>query len=259
MLAPNPAHHGRVGFAELRFHLLPGLDDGPETIEQSVELAAAASAEGTRTILATPHVNLQYVAEVDILPDCVAEVSERLRRERIEIQVLLGAELSHERVWRLTQAELETIAQGPRGHRWLLLEAPLDGLDEDFPLAAEELRDRGFAVLVAHPERSLGGSKAAWRIIEQELAAGSAMQVNAGSIAGLYGERVQREAHRLLERTPSVAIASDAHGSARMPALRLALNALESLGQRNSEHAVSSLPLSMLQRGLQSRPAASLA
>lgn len=92
-----------MGFAELHFHLLPGLDDGPETIEQSVEMAAAASAEGTRTILATPHVNLQYVAEVDILPDCVAEVSERpLRRERIEIQVLLGAELSHERVGRLT-------------------------------------------------------------------------------------------------------------------------------------------------------------
>jgi len=46
-----------MSYTELHFHLLPGIDDGPSSIEQSVELAAAAASEGTGTIVTTPHVH----------------------------------------------------------------------------------------------------------------------------------------------------------------------------------------------------------
>ena len=55
---------------------------------------------------------------------------------------------------RLSHRELDAIAQGPAGRRWLLLEAPFDGI-RGYTEAADELRDRGFAVVVAHPERAL--------------------------------------------------------------------------------------------------------
>ena len=119
-------------FSEIHFHLLPGVDDGPPTLEDAVWLARAAASEGTRTIVATPHVNSTVALDVKTIPERVAEVGERLRRERVAVVVLGSGELAHDVADRLSQRELESLAQGPPGHRWLLLEAPLNGLDESF-------------------------------------------------------------------------------------------------------------------------------
>jgi protein-tyrosine phosphatase len=145
-----------MSYAELHFHLLPGIDDGPSSIEESIALAAAAAAEGTRLIVTTPHIHPSFDTDVSTLPDRVEEIRAQLAAERIPIELVCGAELAHHMVGRLAAVDLETIAQGPAGRRWLLLEAPLSGLDADYTAAADELRDRGFAVVVAHPERALG-------------------------------------------------------------------------------------------------------
>ena len=239
-----------MSYAEIHFHLLPGIDDGPSSIEESVALAAAAAAEGTRTIVATPHVHPMFDTDVSALPDRVREVRARLTTERIRIEVLCGAELAHDMVGGLSQSELETIAHGPRGRRWLLLEAPLAGADETYTAAAEELRERGFGVVVAHPERALATGPAGWRAIEHELAAGSALQVNAWSVAGLYGERVRNAAMSLLHRAPRAAIASDAHGGARMPALALAIDALKAAGLDDPARFADAAPRELLEQGL---------
>jgi protein-tyrosine phosphatase len=115
--------------------LLPGIDDGPSSIKESLELAAAAAAEGTRTIVTTPHVHPQFVTDVSSLPERVREVESKLAARRIGIRVLCGGELAQEMVPRLEQRALETIAQGPPGKRWLLLEAPLAGIDHVYTAA----------------------------------------------------------------------------------------------------------------------------
>jgi protein-tyrosine phosphatase len=189
-----------MSYAELHFHLLPGIDDGPSSIEQSVELAAAAAAEGTTTIVTTPHVHPQWVTDVSSLPERVREINAKLASRRIRIEVLCGGELDQEMVSRLSQSELDTIAHGPPGRRWLLLEAPLAGIDRAYTAAADELRERGFAVVVAHPERALRWSDAGWETLEHELSAGSVVQINAWSVAGLYGELVRATALWLLRR-----------------------------------------------------------
>jgi protein-tyrosine phosphatase len=243
-----------MSYAEIHFHLLPGIDDGPSSIEESVALAAAAAAEGTRTIVATPHVHPMYPTDVSTLPDRIEEVRARLAAERIRIDVLCGGELAHSMVARQSDSDLETIAHGPPGRRWLLLEAPLTGLNEEYTVAADEVRERGFGVVVAHPERALGVAEAGWRVLEHELAAGSALQVNAWSVAGLYGERVRTTALALLRRAPLAAVASDAHGGPRMPALRLALDALAGAGVDAPVRFVSAAPYALLERGLAARP-----
>ena len=183
-----------MSYAEVHFHLLPGIDDGPSSIEQSVELAAAAAAERTRTIVTTPHVHPQWVTDVSSLPERVREINGKLAARRIPIEVLCGGELDLEMVSRLSQAELDTIAHGPPRRQWLLLEAPLGGIDRSYTAAADELRERGFAVVVAHPERALRWSDAGWETLEHELSAGSVVQINAWSVAGLYGEMVRATA-----------------------------------------------------------------
>ena len=245
-----------MSYAEIHFHLLPGIDDGPSSIEDTVALARAAAAEGTRTIVTTPHVHPEFVTDPAVLADRVQEVRTRLAAERIPIDVRCGGEVDLAMVERLSNAELETIAHGPDGRRWLLLEAPLRGVNDSYTVVADELRERGFAVVVAHPERALRNSDAGWRVIERELAAGSALQINAWSVAGLYGERVRDIALSLLSRAPRTVIASDAHGASRMPSLTLALAALTGVGVPYADAValVTSAPLGLLERGLAVAP-----
>jgi tyrosine-protein phosphatase YwqE len=134
----------------------------------------------------------------------------------------------------------------------VLLEAPLTGLDGEYTVAAEEVRERGFAVVVAHPERALRRVQDGWQALEHELAAGSVLQVNAWSLAGCYGQRVRDVAFDLLARAPRAVIASDAHGGQRMPALGLVLAALISTGMAPAEATsfISDGPRSLLEHGV---------
>ncbi|HYB30298.1 MAG TPA: CpsB/CapC family capsule biosynthesis tyrosine phosphatase [Solirubrobacteraceae bacterium] len=95
-----------MSFAEIHFHLLPGVDDGPSSIEESVALASAAAAEGTRAIVATPHVHPQFVVDPITLAARVREVQARLTAERIPIEVRCGGEVDLAMPERLSDAEL---------------------------------------------------------------------------------------------------------------------------------------------------------
>jgi protein-tyrosine phosphatase len=249
-MTPAGVKHGPcVDYVELHFHLLPGVDDGPRLIEDSLALAAAAVADGTGTVVVTPHVHPEHIVDPGEIPERVAELAARLRREHIPLRVLAGGEIAHGMVERLSDDQLELIAHGPRRRRWLLLEAPFDGLDAGFTAAADELRGRGFAPLVAHPERSshIPGTTAA---LAHERAMGSAFQVTAASLAGAYGKEARWSAVRLLRSSAQTVIASDAHGRARPPALQSALGALTAEGERDPARFVSTIPRALLGAGL---------
>src|SRR5947209_1808103 len=95
-----------MSYAELHFHLLPGIDDGPSSIEESVALAIAAAAEGTRTIVTTPHVHPQFVTDPTTLPDHVHELRVRLNEARINVEVRCGGELDIGMVAQLSERGL---------------------------------------------------------------------------------------------------------------------------------------------------------
>jgi protein-tyrosine phosphatase len=238
-----------MSYADIHFHILPGVDDGPSSMDESVALAAAAIDDGTRVVVATPHVRSGYLSDVSDLPDRMRELEERLARERIGLAVRRGAELGHEMVARLTQPELESIAQGPPGGRWVLVETPFVGLGEDFTAATDELRDRGFAVVVAHPERARDGAASTLR---HELERGSRLQVNAWSLVGRHGPEAYERAHRLLRAGKVGVVASDAHGGRRQPALTLAVAACGQAGlsSHDAQRLVGSAPHQLLERGL---------
>jgi len=185
----------------------------------------------------------------------VQELDARLRAARIPVEVLPGGELALDMVWRLRQSELELIAQGPAGRRWLLLEAPFDGLDESYTAAADELRERGFAVVVAHPERAVSTS-ATDAVIANELSEGSVLQLNAWSITGRYGDATRAVALRLLRSTPDAVLASDAHGPHRPPSLQAALDEVAALGEPNPARFAGLRTRALLNRGLELPPAA---
>jgi protein-tyrosine phosphatase len=205
-----------MGRTEIHFHLLPGVDDGPATLEESLELARMALRDGTLTIVTTPH-----VCDVE-----VGELKERVRRLRLElaaarlpIELMCGGEVNPADVLQLSDEELAVVAQGPPGKRWVLLESLHDGAPESFAAAAEELRRRGFGIVIAHPERSAPLDHGRASVIRDEVAAGAWLQVNGMSITGGYGETVKRAALELLAGEWPVVISSDAHSQTRPPCL----------------------------------------
>jgi protein-tyrosine phosphatase len=241
--------------ADVHFHLLPGVDDGPKRMADSVELARLAVDDGTRVVVATPHVHLVEVAE---LPGRVADLQAALDAAGVPLEVRVGGELSPHHVARLSAEELETIAQGPAGARWLLIEAPLPVSGEDawdLHRATERAREQGFEVLVGHPERcpSLFGREA--EVLERELAAGSRIQVNASSLAGRHGPEERRHAFDLTTAGPATVVASDAHRVTRGPGLSQAERLLREAGvpAARARDLTADAPLALLEHGLAAR------
>lgn len=234
---------------DLHCHLLPGVDDGPSTMDETVEYARLAADAGTTTIVATPHVELVEVPE---LPDRVRQVQEQLGRERIDLHVEVGGELKPRSVSVLSQEELETIAHGPAGARWVLFEVPFSGIDDAFHEAAAELRERGFAPVLAHPERASGFTDEGLPGLQEEIDLGSPIQMNTGPLAGRESADREDAAAALLELELATAIATDAHAPSRPWTLRMARHAvLAKTGDRVlAECLTESGPRRLLERGV---------
>ncbi|MEA2332117.1 MAG: protein-tyrosine phosphatase [Thermoleophilaceae bacterium] len=243
---------------DLHFHLLPGVDDGPADMQASMELARAAVADGTGIVVATPHVrtDLGLTDAVEIHAR-VLELRLALASAGIPLEVRCSGELGHDVIGRLRQSELELLAHGPPECRWLLVETPFHGVGSDFHAATDELRERGFAVLVAHPERSADASLDGAAGLRRELEAGSLAQVNALSLTGGHGEEACRAAWELIAAGLVAVIASDAHGPTRPPALRLARQTLAGVGLSpgSADALTETTPARLLAHGIPSRAA----
>jgi protein-tyrosine phosphatase len=196
--------------ADIHFHLLPGVDDGPADMHDTLALARAGVEDGTRTVVATPHVRTDFVTDVLTLGMLVDEVQRAIDAAGIPLAVRCGGELGHDMVGRLGQEELDSIAVGPQGARWLLVETPFEPLGEDFHAATAELRARGYGVVLAHPERSADAALFDCAGVRRELMAGSLVQVNALSLSGGHGAEAEVASRRLVREGMVALVGSDA-------------------------------------------------
>jgi protein-tyrosine phosphatase len=199
---------------DLHCHVLPGIDDGPATIEQSVELARAAAQAGISRLVATPHVNATYGTDAATIAALVGQLNAKLREEGVDLEVLPGAEVALTHIAELAPEQLALLGLGGSG--WLLLEPPFapvaPGL-EDLVLAVCR---EGWHVVLAHPERcpALHRDRAA---IESLAAHGVLMSVTAGSLTGQFGSEVKRFTLGLARDGLIHNVTSDAHDTERRP------------------------------------------
>jgi protein-tyrosine phosphatase len=200
---------------DLHCHVLPGIDDGPETMDGSLELARAASEQGTTVLVATPHVTYDHVLNTsERILAAVEEVNRALRKQRIDIMVLPGAEVALERAGELEDDELAALRLG--GGPWLLVECPMfaGGMGVDGQLQA--LASRGNKIVLAHPERCPVFQNDL-NLLERLVAAGMLGQVTASALTGQFGRTVERIARDMVERDLIQVAASDAHNAERRP------------------------------------------
>lgn len=233
---------------DLHCHLLPGVDDGPSTLEESLDYARAVARAGTERIVATPHVER---VEVSDLPERVRELREALDAEGIDLDVECGGELKAFSIPALSQRELDVIAQGPPGRRWILLEVPFRGLGGDLLEGAEELRRRGFSTLLAHPERA-SGFRQSIPVLREQVERGARVQMNIGPLTGAESPERADAARRLLRTGLPAALATDAHPPDRPYTLTQGRElAVESgVPEHEADALVDEGPRALLEQGL---------
>jgi protein-tyrosine phosphatase len=199
---------------DLHCHVLPGIDDGPATIEGSVALAQAAAADGTRVLVGTPHVSSRYPNEPDAIARGVEELNMRLTAEGIALEVRGGAELAMTRLVEMQATQIRPFALG--GGEWLLVECPLSSASTGFDILVFDLQRRGHRILLAHPERCPAFHREP-HVLEALVSAGALTSITAGALAGRFGGEVRRFALRLVHDEMAHSVASDAHDHVRRP------------------------------------------
>jgi len=197
-------------YIDLHLHLLPGVDDGAPDEASALEHAARMVGDGVREATVTPHVGAPAIPLDPLsIPERTAAFQAALDREGLGLRLQAGGEIFPGA--ELTRAELDAIAHGPPGARWVLAEVPFDGIDAPFLAGCANVRSRGYGIVLAHPERAAGFWDGGVRALQPELAAGSVLQVNACSLMGRHGDEARRSAVRLVRSGLAYVIASDGH------------------------------------------------
>jgi protein-tyrosine phosphatase len=200
---------------DLHAHVLPGVDDGPASLDEAVALVTRMAQQGVTAVAASSHVSPAYPNTGDGLRDTMGRLRDALRDREVSVDVLPAGEI--DLAVAMAAPDPELVALGIAGTNWLLLETPHHRIPAGLPLATEALRTRRFEVLIAHPERNahLQGDQA---LLREAVDAGALVQVTGASLRGRFGRRAAAAAQRMVEDGLAHVVASDAHGlSSRVP------------------------------------------
>jgi protein-tyrosine phosphatase len=141
---------------DLHCHILPALDDGAIDLADSVAMARQAEADGIQVVAATPHIRSDHDVNVDQLESRIEAVNAELQRQDIDVLVAHGGEVADEALHEVPDSKLRRVSLGATGV-WLLIEPRPGPITGDLIETVDQLADRDFRCVIAHPERHAGG------------------------------------------------------------------------------------------------------
>ncbi len=196
---------------DIHCHILPGLDDGSDNIEESVRMARLAADGGTKAIIATPHSNIpdsyQNYCDQHYI-DTLKALKERIKEENIPLRIYSGHEIfaAGDIVGMLKSKKLLTL----RNSNYPLIEFPFKERDEAVYRVLRELVAEGFTPVVAHPERYAFVAEDDFAPIRLKDM-GCLLQINKGSLKGSFGREAFIVSQTLIRHELADFVASDAH------------------------------------------------
>lgn len=201
---------------DLHTHILPGVDDGAKTIDDTVAMCRMAAAAGTKTIVATPHMlHPQYHVPGPVAQRKVEEVRAALAAAGVPIEVVLAGEIH----WSVNVPKLldsgELLPLCAK-RRYILFELPSSHVPAAFRDVCWQFHLAGIYPVLAHPERNVEFCEHPERL-EPYHDAGVLMQVTAMSLVGDFGRRARKVSERWLEQGIVDLVASDGHSCRSRP------------------------------------------
>ncbi len=203
---------------DLHCHILPGLDDGAASLEESLAMAGLAVADGIKGIVATPHTlnGVSTNAVLDIL-FAVSALERALAAGGISLRIFPGSEahLVTRMALKIKNGEICTLNNNGK---YVLIELPSQSVPAGVKQEVFELKLGGITPIIAHPERNAAIQNNP-DILRELIHMGALAQVTAMSLLGDFGPGAGECAKRLLENRLVQLIASDAHSPRTRPPL----------------------------------------
>jgi protein-tyrosine phosphatase len=255
---------------DLHNHILPGLDDGAEVLEESIEMCRISFRDGIRTIVATPHIlpgiyennRPTILAKVYELNEAIKKFGVRssgfgvknldpitqLPNDSItELEILPGADIhfSFDLLQRYENGEI--VAVNDLG-RYLMVEFEFQGIPYKAEEALFQLLTKGIVPIISHPERNFEIGHNPKRYYEM-IRMGCLGQVTAMSLTGEFGPEIRQIAEKLFKKRLIHIIASDAHSAGRRPPiLSSGVKAAEKIvGKKEAQKMVTEYPQAILE------------
>lgn len=190
---------------DLHCHILPELDDGSQSIRQSLEMARMALDCGVTTIVATPHCIDDRTQEV---MEALSELRLALREYELPLKLLPGMEIfgTADTARLLKEGKLLTLGSS----NYPLIEFAFESSGIEETQILQSVIDAGYRPLVAHPERYAYIQRDP-ELVNRWKKMGCLFQVNRGSLLGRFGSRAQEMSLALVDRGFATVVASDAH------------------------------------------------
>ncbi|URZ03572.1 tyrosine-protein phosphatase [Clostridium felsineum] len=222
---------------DIHSHIIPGIDDGSNSIETTLEMLSIAKERGITKMVASSHYYRgRFENSISSIEKKTNELNEILKEKAVGIDIIPGQEVF------IDNYTLDAYKEGKIGciknTNYMLVEFDMMHLNENVVDILYELQIKGIKPIIAHPERYTYIQKDIYKI--NELMEGNIyFQVNAGSIEGLWGKTVQNTALRLIEEGVATFISSDAHSTGkRAPGYNKALEEVIKIDRKLGEKIV---------------------
>ncbi len=202
---------------DVHSHFIPGIDDGAQTMDQSMELLAAMAELGYTKVITTPH-NMAdgYKNSPEIILGGLERVRDEARQRGIAIEVEAAAEyyLDHELEQKITERKVLTF-----GDNYLLFELPFISEPNMLLQVVFQMQTAGYRPVLAHPERY-----AFWyndpEKYERLKERGVLFQLNLIALSGAYGPQAKQAAEKLIDAGHYELLGSDCHNMNHVQAIK---------------------------------------
>jgi protein-tyrosine phosphatase len=192
---------------DMHSHVLPGIDDGAQTPEESIVLIKKMMELGIKKIIATPHVMLDYYRnDATSINNALAVLKEELKNQNIDIPVEAAAEHYFDESFekRIDDRSLMTMGED----KYVLFELSFMNEPPNVIQMIQKMRDAGYKPILAHPERYPYMDIDRMRMIRSW---GCNLQINTISLLGYYGKPTKKMAEDMVDNQMVDFISSDMH------------------------------------------------
>jgi protein-tyrosine phosphatase len=206
---------------DMHSHILPGLDDGAETITHSLELIRSLKNLGYKKLIATPHIMGDFYKNTPAtIYTALQKVKDAVKEQMIDIQIEAAAEyyLDEWFLDRLKSDQPLLSFGGSSGVRYLLFEISYINPAPQLAEAVFLMRSAGYRPVLAHPERYLYMSED-FSKLKDLYENGVLFQINTNSLTGYYSKLSQLLAEKLIDNRMVNFLGSDCHAKRHLDVL----------------------------------------
>ena len=234
---------------DLHCHILPGIDDGAQNLDEALGLCRRAVEDGITHMVATPHIHEgRYNNTPATISHALKELRHGLSEHGIELEVRAAAEVRIGAELMATVPAKQVPFLGTwNGQKVMLLELPHDQVPPYTMNLVNWLKSQKILPMIAHPERNKGVMADIGKL-HPLIEAGCLFQLTAMSVAGKFGGPAHDIASEMLRKGWATIIASDAHNlQHRPPVLSEAVDAAaELVGEQEAQNLVLHNPAKLI-------------